>query len=260
MNKQILFIILVFFTAIYYGKEKNKVLYTKATKIQNIKNENYDIFYEVFSVIDETNHTDIHIRYPQLKANISSDKSKKINELIKKQAIYNFYSDDFKDGISMDIKSEIKYFSSNLISIRYYGNSYEWGSNYVYDINYSTNIDLKKIKLLNIDDIFNNNLKKILSRENFKFEGPYKAESGEEIEENSHEYNYIHGDSLIYSKIFSDYYNNFSNNTFYFSKDKFFIIINIPFDATQILELSTKYDILKKTIRSNSVIWNEFYK
>lgn len=221
----------------------------------------YKVYYENFKIVNNKIDTNVRIKYPQLKGMKSLEKQKKINKLIREKAIFTLYSEDkeVKEGLNLEVQSEVKYFSENLISIKYSAKSHYQDMMRVYEIIYSTNIDIENAGLVNYKLLFNNNFRKILNRKLFKYSSLDKAKKAEKMDKNSYEYGYTYGDKEIVKELFDKFYNEFGENRYYFDKTKFTVVAEIPDGSGRNIELSAEYKDIKNAINSKCKIWNEFY-
>ncbi|MDR3584177.1 MAG: hypothetical protein P4L59_02495 [Desulfosporosinus sp.] len=96
----------------------------------------------------------VKINYPQINNLSDSGKQQKINELIKTSAIniLNDYKDSLS-GLSLTMDYEIKYKGAELLSIEYLGLANVKDTAHPVNMIQTTNIDLKKEKLLAISDV-----------------------------------------------------------------------------------------------------------
>ena len=246
MNKIVVGIMILLFSTIAFSKQDEN---------------SYKIYYENFKLVNNKTNTNVQIKYPQLEGIKSLEKQKKINKLIREKAIFTLYSEDkeVKDGLNLEVRAEVKYFSKNLISIKYSAKSHYQDTMRVYEIIYSTNIDIENAGLLNYKLLFNNNFRKILNRKLFKYSSLDKAKKEEKMDRNSYEYGYTYGNDEIIKELFDKYYNEFGENRYYFDKTKFTLVAEIPDGSGRNIELSAEYKDIKNAINSKYKIWNEFY-
>lgn len=229
---------------------------------QSTNDSSNRVYYEDFKLIDEGIHTNIQIEYPQLKGMKSLKIQQKINKLIKEKAIYTLYDEEeeIKKGLNLNVKAEVKYLSLDLISIKYTAQSHYWNTMKVYEIIYATNINIETGELLNYKALFNNSFRAILNRKVFKYSSPDKAIKSENLDVNSYEYGYLHGENEILRELFDKFYNDFRESNYYFNKTKFTIIVEIPDGSGTNIELSTDYSNMRNVINNKYKIWNEFIK
>jgi len=108
----------------------------------------YDIVKETFT------NDKIIINYPQISNLNDDDKQKKINELIKVEAlkIQEYYKDDISN-LNLKMDYDITYNGSDLLSIQYLGLAMIKNAAYpINEIN-TTNIDMEKVQLLTFSDV-----------------------------------------------------------------------------------------------------------
>lgn len=226
----------------------------------NLTNANgNEIYYERFTVKDKDKHTNVLIKYPQIKNMKSLEIQKKVNKLIREKAI-SVYGGEGVEGLSLPMKTKVEFFNSNIISVKYTGNGYYFGAANGNDIMYATNINLKTGEIIDIHNLFTDCLQQKLNRKVFKFNGAGKANEGETIDPNTLEYGYVNGDESIILEMFKNYYSNKSTDKFYFSKKYFNIIAETPSGPTTYFELKASYDDLKDCMNYKDEFWNELLK
>lgn len=214
----------------YEGKD-----FTEKSEIIDLSNDtNYEIYYEKFSVKDKSTHTDIHIEYPQIKNMKSSKVETKVNKLLMEKAI-SVYEDKDAEGLSLPMETKVEYFDSNIISVKYTGYGFYYGSIHGYNIMYATNINLKTGEIIDIHDLFTVCFQEKLNRNVFKYNGADKASEGETIDDNSFEFGYVNADESIVIEMFKNYYNNIDADKYYFSEKYFNIIAKTPSGPTTYL-------------------------
>lgn len=101
----------------------------------------------------------IMINYPQVAEMGDYAKQERINELIKKEALFLLagYSEEQLSRLTLEVKCEIKVQKSEICSIVYSGYLYLQGSAHPLHVFYTTNIDMRDGSRLRIQDIFNIN-------------------------------------------------------------------------------------------------------
>lgn len=132
--KKLRFILVLLLTLMISGCGDNK-----DTKDMSNDVENYDIVKETYI------NKNIKINYPQIGNLSDSVKQKKVNELIKNEAIkvQENYKDDM-NNLDLNMDYEIKYKGSDMLSIEYLGLVMIKGAAYpINEIN-TTNINLEK--------------------------------------------------------------------------------------------------------------------
>lgn len=248
MNKIKIILVIFFLNVVLFGNNPIK----KA-------NNEYGVLYKNFILIDKKTNTNINIEYPQIKGMNSLEKQNKINELIKTRAIYTFYDEDteINNGLNLKVVADISYLSEMLISIKYSAQYYYWDTMRGYEGIYATNIDLLNAIPIDNKELFNNNLRKTLNREIFKYKGPYKSKN---IEKNSLEYSYIYGANEVINDLFDKYYEELTDNMYYFDKNQLTLIVEVPSGPTATMELSSDYKNIENAINLKNKIWVEILK
>ena len=110
----------------------------------------------------ENERYNIFIRYPELQSDFLNLNSRKINEMIKIEALKkaNEYEQDVEDEydlghIELEINYEIKYFSESYISIIFQGLFSARRAAHPTSLFYTLNIDLKNTKRIRLEDMTN---------------------------------------------------------------------------------------------------------
>lgn len=217
----------------------------------------YEVHFERFELLNEVEYTDILIEYPQIKGLESPETEMKVNALLKDKAM-SVYETEASKGLSLQIKPQIEYSSSNLISVKYLGHEQYHDTMSINDIMYATNINLKTGKIVNIQEVFNDDFQQKLNRDIFIYNGVDKAGEGETIETNTHEYGYVNADESIISEMFDNYYSDLTSEKYYFGDDNFSIIIRVPSGPTVYLELAASYKHLKGCM-NNDILFGEIF-
>lgn len=192
-----------------------------------------------YDIVKETFINDkIIINYPQISNLNDEDKQKKINELIKVEALK--IQEDYKVDISnlnLNMDYEIMYNGSDLLSIYYSGLAMIKNAAYpINEIN-TTNIDMEKVQLLTlsdvvtIDDDFINKFK----------EGKYKAYSEDLNLESAGALNDALN-SFEGNELMENFKQNIAN--FYFTNDSLVVSADVIHVMGDHLEMELKYDDL----------------
>lgn len=251
-NKYIIVLILVLLFCIYivgiYIKYTNN---TTSKAMQNKKNENLqDIDFEFITKkycnYDKTNQINIDISYPEIINFSDKKKQENINDLIKQAALnpYNHISNNDQgivQGTSWSVDYNIVYVTDSVISIIFEGYLYVQdnanGINWIY----STNINPISEKKITMSDIFYNTFKDKL---NFKY---FKS-----IDTDTQD-----AEQSALDELFNYHKNDFDNSddNFYFTKDKFIIIL--PID--NYYRFASDYADLLSTMREDNIIWKSIF-
>lgn len=157
--KKFFVLILLFLLFIIGCSERANIAETETKEIENCIN--YEITEDIYSYYDKETRTDININYPQIK-NLDSDlDEQEINELIRSEAmlIFKRYKEnnenediEFILGLTLDIKYEIKFACTELLSVVYYGEGYLYGAAHPNKWFYSINIDIPNVEKLRLED------------------------------------------------------------------------------------------------------------
>lgn len=212
----------------------------------------YELNYERYEIIDENENMNILIEYPQITGMNSLEMQKTVNSILKEKAIH-VYDDELANGLNLQLETQIKYFDSNIISVRYSGYEQYHDTMNTNDVLYATNINLITGELLSFNDVFNDELQEKLNREIFKYNGLDKVSDEEEVEQNTHEYGYINADESIISDMFEKYIGSVSNSEFYFSGNSINLIVKVPDGPTAYLELEADLDDLRNCIKDDII-------
>ena len=195
------------------------------------------------------------IKYPQISELSDTDKQKKINNILKDEAIkvLNYYEDSYG---SVELKIDYKAVLMNpyILSIQYSGVGSVSNAAHPNSLFYTTNINIKTGDRLKLKDIINVDMKfanKFLKGE-FKALRPEQSEvlellSAEDVQENFNE-----ADSLdnISTEKQSDVFS-------YFTNDSFGISISVGHALGDHAEFEINYQDLKDNIKTENGIWKD---
>lgn len=207
---------------------------------------NYEFITKKYCQYDKTKHINIEISYPEIK-NFPDKKNKEIiNDLIKEAALnpYNNISNidqGIVQGTSWSVDYNIVYVTDSVISIIFEGYLYVQdnanGINWIY----STNIDLISGKKITMSDIFNNTFKDKLNFNYFK----------------SIDTDTKNAEQSALDELFNNHKNDFDNSddNFYFTKDKFIIIL--PID--NYYRFASDYSDLLSAMKDDKIIWKSIF-
>lgn len=244
---------------------QKEIVKLQESKIQesnklNLTNEaDCKIYFEKFAVKNKDMHTDILIKYPQIKNMKSLEIEMKVNKLLKEKAISVYGGEGF-EGLSLPMETKVEFFNSTIISVKYTGYGYYYGAANGNDIMYATNINLKTGEIIDIRNLFTDCFQRKLNRKVFKYNGIGKASEGEVIDSDSLEFGYVNVDESIVLEMFENFYRNKATDKYYFSERYFNIITETPSGPTIYLELAASYDDLKDCMNDKDGLWNEILK
>lgn len=186
-----------------------------------------DYAFTKYEYVNEINDN-VRISIPQ----IANDNFDDVNELIKTTIvdyILNYYSNDL-DDLTLELSYEISYDSKDLISINFSGVGNKKNAAYPNNIFKTINIDMRKRKLLKLNDLYN---------VDYSFIEMYKKEFEKQVEGIS--INDIYTDEQL-----ANYFKNadeFDSYVMsYYTKDKIGISLLVPHAIGDHIEV----EILKK--------------
>lgn len=220
--------------------------------------EGYEFYLEKYELIDDSKNINVIIEYPQIIERDKSEIKSKINSMLKEQAI-SYYEAEYSNGLNLEIKAEIMYNDSNLLSVKYDGLSHYNDTMKINNILFATNVDLKTASLIKLEDVFNDNFQQKLNRDIFVYNGLDKVDEGGDIDSNSHEYGYVNADKSIIDEMFHQYYSNLNSEKYYFGENYLSVIVKVPSGPLVYLELSASYSDLSDCV-INNVIWDKILK
>lgn len=215
--KKLCLIVLIVISTIFavWGTKKEKATnITTTATTQN--NSNYDIVKATYE------DKGININYPQIEKMLDSNKQKKINEIIRNEAlnVINDYKEDI-DNLDLKLDYEISFKGSDIISIKYLGDAYVKGAAHPTNIIRTTNINIDNISSLKLSDVV-----KINDSFVKKFKGgKYKAWSTNLNLETAGELKNIVG-SLDNQALIEQFKEKTAK--FYFTKDSLGVSVEIP--------------------------------
>jgi hypothetical protein len=204
-----------------------------------------------YEIIKQT-YTDrkITINYPQVTKMSNSKKQDILNAVIKSEAFHvlSWFSDSELDNFSMNLDYEVKWQSSELLSIKYSGVRYLKGAAYPTNVFFTTNLNMyegSRVKLKDLVNIDENFVEKVkrgkfsreTSREMFKFTNDKLIES------------FSTADSIGDSSTFS-----------YFTNDSLGIKVSVIHALGDHVEFEVKYQDIADNIKAENEVWKNFFK
>lgn len=216
---------------------------TSRSNIETVRLENYDVRTEVYDNSDDSKQISISIYYPQISGLKTITLQNDINALIKEAALKP-YNDIVKanngivKGTDWSIDYSITYATDDVLSIKFEGYLYVQGNANGINWVYSTNIDLTSGKRITMDDIFQSSFKEKMDYQYFRCIDVDMRDAEE----------------AALNEIFARYKDNFdmSDDNFYFTMDKFIIIL--PID--NYYQFAASYKDLKSCLREDNLLWN----
>ncbi|GLC81717.1 PdaC/SigV domain-containing protein [Lacrimispora brassicae] len=208
---------------------------------------NYEIDKEVFKRTDTKSQIGINIDYPQIKGINDIMIQTQINEQIKNTALKPYYEifgdeENIDDGTEWSVEYSIVYISNSIISIKFEGSIFTKGNAHGINMIYAININLKTGREITLDELFDESFKKKLDNSVFK---------GIDVDTSNAE-------DTAMEEIFNRFKNDFmdNKNNFYFSLDKFVIILPV----NNYFRFSTTYENLKDCMKLDNSLWSEVLK
>lgn len=220
-----------------------------------ISGESNNITYEII----KSEYTDkgIKINFPQITALSDDSKQKKINNLIKSNALEVLeYYENVDGKVTLDINYNITWKGPNLLSIQYTGVGNIKGAAYPRNIFYTTNIDIRKeakLRLIDIVNIDENFVEKFKEGKYITWDAELNA-AIDFIKDDVYSYDLINelknADSLGEE--------NTSSSFSYFTHDSLGISIGVAHAIGDHAEFEIKYDEIKDSIKAENEIWEDF--
>lgn len=225
-------------------KENNSVLSTPVAVNSDI--DEYEIIRDEYS-----EGKDIVFGYPQIKGLKDTNRQKIINEILKQGAMSYFKNTSYLEDRSylktLDVSYQIKWKGNNLLSVQYYGWEDYSNSPHPNNLDFTTNINMKTGKIINLKDVFYIDglmVENIIRNSNYVAPlDPDDADLMEEVRNNMIDY-------------LTEY--SITNNRFYFTKDSLCVSIDVHHGIGDHADMATKYTDLIKSINTENEIWNDF--
>ncbi len=209
--------------------------------LQTIKPKDFDISTETFNNTNESKQIKISINYPQITGFHDTVLQTNINELIKEAALDPYSdiansNDGITNGTEWPVDYSIEYANNYVLSVKFEGYIYAQGSAHGTNWVYSVNINIPTGKKITIDGLFDKSFKDKL----------HQCFNGIDVDTTN-------SDETAINEIFGRFKNNFemSDDNFYFTADKFIIIL--PID--DYYQFAASYEDLKSSMKENNSIW-----
>lgn len=229
------------------------------TELSNLS-DNQSAGYTVTNLISTNSDAYLKytIKYPQISGLSDSEKEKKINNLLKDEAlkVLNYYENPY-GSVELNIDYEIVLINSGILSVQYWGSGMVSNAAHPNSLFFTTNIDIEngeKLRLKDVINIDNNFAKQFL---NGKFMA-VQSEKGEVLQQLSIEEiigNFEEADSLDYigtekqADVFS-----------YFTEDSFGISISVGHALGDHAEFEINYHDLDDKDKTENTIWMSVLK
>lgn len=187
---------------------------------------------------------EIVIGYPRIKGLKDTDKQNAINNLLKQDAMS--YLDNSSEQMTVDISYEIEWKGKDILSVGFYG----WGENsdssHPFKGYFTTNIDMRTGKKVNLKDVLHIDQTIVDSiKENSSYEGPLDPSDPNLMEEVQRNIGDLNVSSL-------------NDISFYFTWNSFGIIIDVSHAQGGYARIETKYSNLISSMKSENNVWKEF--
>lgn len=251
-NKNIVFISILIFTICLTGCNNADNINDSQEELEELNVFSYDISSMTYTVEDDDNN--ISIEYPVVSGLSDEVNQKKINELIKAEAlkVYNTYyceDRDYLGHLNLDIEYTISLENEYILSIQYYGLGNLENAPHPHKLFYTTNIDMMMGNRLRLVDLVNIEEELINMFISGKFEplcqvqdefdlGYYGSYDGAEE-------SFINADNM--ESVFS-----------YLTNDSLGISIPVSHAIGGHAEFEIKYKDITEYLASDSDGWNEF--
>lgn len=213
---------------------------------------NYEINKATFA------NKEIKINYPQVSNLSDKAKQKVINEIIKKDALSNFNKDIYED-YSLEISYDIKWKSTNLLSIEYNGVGYDKGAAHPNNEYYTSNIDIKNGVSLRLQDVvkIDEVLIKKIKKSKCTRSCPEAPELDFAIKE---KFDNLSTDEMLKNLNYTDSNDSehYSSAYSYFTKDSLGISISFSHVYGDHLEFEFKYKDIANNIKTKNEVCNDF--
>jgi hypothetical protein len=232
------------------NSDKKSNLTSNDKNFNNSSKTNYQLTNCVYK------NKNVIIVYPKIVNLKDSYKEKKINELIKFDALnlLNLYKASDKE-FNLDINYEIKWKSSNVLSIQYFGMVNFKGAAHPNNLFFTTNLNINKARKIRLNELVN--IDKTLSTK-FK-SGKYINKFGVSAELNTAinmELDRLNNKDLI--KMFKKTDTITSESYSYLTKDSLGLSIVVPHPVGDHAEFEIKYAELTNNIKFENEIWKDW--
>lgn len=198
----------------------------------------------------------VTIAYPQIIKLSDTNKQKKINEIIKKDALelLSHYKSPYNE-FSVQINYNIKSNTANVLSIQYSGLENFKNTPHPTNLFFTTNININKAKKIKLSDVVTINETLIKKFRNAKYVSSSEV-SSELKKAISLELGRLNNAQLI--KMFKNAETSNSRCFSYLTKDSLGISINVPHPVGDHAEFEIKFNDIKSNV--NKEAWNNLIK
>lgn len=208
--------------------------------------------------VEETKYIEgeITIKYPQITNLGDDNRQKKINKILKAEAIsvLGFY--EGSNDVSLDISYKIPWQSPRIISVQYSGVGNTKDAAYPFNLLYTININVDNGSKLTLKDFIEIDNNFVNSFRNFIVKDP------ENNQASASAFDYILNtysveDLIRYFEGADSSYENSAFTFSYFTKDSIGISIEVPHAVGDHLEVELKYEDIKDNIKTENEIWKD---
>lgn len=254
--------------AVKTGTEAQKALerqdaYKQNEKAKNANVSSYKTVTEKYIFNDD--RSDFAIKYPQITDMKDGERQRRINELIKSEAIPRCFFDrpaDDKRMFTLPIDCKITWQSDRLLSIQYSGVGYVKGTPHPNHFFYTTNIDIGKVKKLVLRDLvkIDESFAEKLRDENIKTVSPHPgALSGKQVFIEHTPFNKLEDTVIILSNADGfDAKGRLPGGYSYFTPYSLGVGTGVPHPIGDHAEFEIRYEDLAKHIKGENEVWKDF--
>ena len=214
---------------------------------------------KIYDVVDEKyDDNGIHIIYPQIINLSDNDKQKKINEMIKSEALV--LVDHCKDeGATLEANYKITFESKNILSLQFEAHENHKRAAHPLNKLYTLNINMNNCTKLKLKDFINVDENLVDKFRQCKVSKPDETEVGDKafnILLNSK----ITGTTKYLLECFNGADSSYETSPFtfsYFTKDALIISTEVSHSFCDHIQIELKYEDIKDNIKSDNEIWKE---
>lgn len=233
------------------GKEENsKEENSNQKKSENQVGINYKVVDEKY--IDK----EVTIKYPQITDLGDDNRQKRINEILKAEAlsVLGFYEDS--NDVSLNITYKILWQSQRILSVQSFGVGNAKGAAYPLNLLYTVNINIDNGSKLILKDFVKIDNNFVNSFRNFKVKDPETNQAST----SAYEYilnTYTAEDLIRYFEGADSSYKNSAFTFSYLTKDAIGISIEVPHAVGDHMEIELKYQDIKNNIKTENEVWKD---
>lgn len=199
---------------------------------------------------------EITIKYPQI-TNLGDDsRQKRINEILKAEAlsVLGFY--ESSNDVALDITYKISWQSQRVLSVQYSGVGNAKGAAHPLNLLYTVNINMDNGSKLTLKEFVKIDNNFVNSFRNFKVKDPETNQASA----SAFDYilnTYTPEDLIRYFEGADSSYKNSAFTFSYLTKDAIGISIEVPHAVGDHMEIELKYQDIKKSIKTENEFWKD---